>query len=67
MENIIMNNELTENELLFIKKENSKQYLKDTDWYYARKAETSEEVPEEVIAKRVEARELIRANEGVSE
>lgn len=47
--------------------ENNKQYLKDTDWYYIRKAETSELVPEEVIAKRAEAREFIRANEGVSE
>lgn len=44
----------------------AKAYLISTDWYYVRKAETGEEVPEEVIAKRAEAREFIRANEGVS-
>jgi len=43
--------------------EESKQYLKDTDWYYARKAETGEEAPADVIIKRKEAREFIRANE----
>ena len=38
-------------------------YLKDTDWYYARKMETGEEVPVEVVAKRQKAREFIRNNE----
>lgn len=38
-------------------------YLSSTDWYYARKAETGEEVPEDIVAKRIEAREFIRANE----
>lgn len=34
-------------------------YLNSTDFYYARFLETGEAVPEEVVAKRVEARELI--------
>lgn len=37
-------------------------YLNSTDWYYARKAETGEEVPVEIVAKRAEAREFIRNN-----
>ena len=36
------------------------QYLQTTDWYYARKAETGEEVPVEVVNKRLECREFIR-------
>ena len=36
------------------------QYLQATDWYYARKAETGEEVPEEVVQKRVQAREFLK-------
>jgi hypothetical protein len=40
-----------------------KDYLTSTDWYYARKAETGEEVPTDVVIKRKEAREFIRANE----
>lgn len=38
------------------------QYLKDTDWYYARKAETGEEVPVGVVAKRIDARQFIKNN-----
>ncbi len=45
----------------------SYSYLRMTDWYYIRKAETGEEVPSEVIAKRAEVREFIRANQGVTE
>ncbi len=37
----------------------AKDYLQATDWYYIRKAETSKDIPEEVISKRAEARELI--------
>lgn len=37
------------------------EYLVSTDWYYARKLETSEEVPEDVAIKRTEAREFIRS------
>lgn len=39
-------------------------YLRETDFYYARKMETNEEVPADVVAKRIEARQLIRANGG---
>ena len=42
-----------------------KAYLNSTDFYYARKAETGEEVPADVVTKRLEAREFIRLNEGV--
>lgn len=38
-------------------------YLKNTDWYYARKMETVEEVPADVVANRIAAREYIRAND----
>ena len=34
----------------------SMQYLKDTDWYTARKAETGKEIPEDVLALRAQAR-----------
>ena len=44
------------------KVQESKNYLASTDWYYARKAEAGEEVPVEVVTKRVEAREFIRNN-----
>ena len=44
------------------KLDEAQAYLNNTDWYYARKAETGEEVPIEVIAKRQEAREFIRNN-----
>ena len=36
-------------------------YLSDTDWYYARKMETGEDVPTEVSTKRTEAREFLRS------
>lgn len=45
------------------KVEEFKSYLNSTDFYYARKLETGEEVPADVVAKRIEAREFIRANE----
>ena len=58
--------EFTEEELaqqeLQAKLQEAQAYLNSTDWYYARKAETSEEVPTEIVAKRVEAREFIRNN-----
>lgn len=37
-------------------------YLNSTDFYYARFLETGEVVPEEVVLKRTEARDFIRAN-----
>ena len=39
-------------------------YLRETDFYYARKMEIGEDVPAEVVAKRIEARNLIRKNGG---
>lgn len=47
---------------LQVKLQEAQAYLNSTDWYYARKAETGEEVPVEIVAKRVEAREFIRNN-----
>ena len=41
----------------------AKDYLNSTDWYYSRKAETGEDVPAYVVAKRIDYREFIRANE----
>ena len=37
-------------------------YLARTDFYYPRFLETGEPVPEDVVQKRIEARELIRTN-----
>ena len=37
-------------------------YLASTDFYYPRFLETGEPVPEDVVQKRIEARELIRTN-----
>lgn len=47
---------------LQVKLDEAQAYLNSTDWYYARKAETGEEVPVEIVVKRVEAREFIRNN-----
>lgn len=51
-------------DLFFLKQsiEQNKKYLLDTDWYCARKIETSNDIPEEIVAKRQEARDFIRAN-----
>lgn len=54
---------------MFVKEQNdlkvkeAKKYLLDTDFYYARKLESGEEVPSEVVAKRIEMRELVRSFE----
>ena len=37
------------------------KYLADTDWYYARLAETGEAVPNDVKTKRIACRELLNA------
>ena len=56
--------EFTEEELaqqeLQVKLQEAQAYLNGTDWYYARKAETGEDVPVEVVEKRLASRELIR-------
>jgi hypothetical protein len=38
------------------------QYLKDTDFYYARFLETNEAVPAEVVAERIAKRTFLRNN-----
>lgn len=45
------------------KHQEAQTYLSSTDWYYARKAETGEEVPSEVVTKRQECREFLRTNQ----
>lgn len=42
----------------------AKKYLSSTDWYYPRLTETGKAVPEDVVAKRLEARNLINELEG---
>ena len=37
----------------------AKAYLKSTDWYVIRKQETDQEIPEEILTKRQEARDSI--------
>jgi ABC-type proline/glycine betaine transport system substrate-binding protein len=45
-------------------KEIANAYLKNTDWYYARKMEIGKEVPQDVVDNRAAAREYInRAQE----
>lgn len=41
----------------------NRKYLSDTDWYYARHIETSEEIPTDISNSRAEAREYIRSQE----
>jgi len=43
-----------------------KAYLQSTDFYYIRRIEIEEDIPTDVVSKRIEAREFIRANQGVS-
>ena len=56
--------EFTEEELaqqeLQVKLQEAQAYLNNTDWYYARKAETGEDVPAEVVEKRLASRKLIQ-------
>ena len=42
------------------KLQEAQAYLNSTDWYYARKAETGEDVPAEVVEKRLASRKLIQ-------
>lgn len=44
---------------LEVKKAGALIYLKETDWYIVRFQETSKVVPQEVLDKRAEARQLI--------
>ena len=58
--------EFTEEELaqqeLQVKLQEAQVYLNNTDWYYARKAETGEDVPVEVVEKRLASRKFIQDN-----
>jgi hypothetical protein len=53
--------ELEAIELAKVKSE-AQAYLDSTDWYYARLAETGEEVPAEVVSKRKESRNMLRSD-----
>lgn len=55
----IMNNKIAESKTV----EEYKAYLTNTDWYFARKLETGELVPQDVLTNRAEAREYIRSLE----
>tara|TARA_Y100000310_G_C20595522_1_gene770303 strand:- start:90 stop:386 length:297 start_codon:yes stop_codon:yes gene_type:complete len=39
-----------------VKAHEAKRYLAETDWYASRKAETGKAIPDDVLAKRVQAR-----------
>jgi hypothetical protein len=41
------------------KKAEAQAYLNDTDWYVTRQAETGVEIPQEVLDKRAECREIL--------
>lgn len=60
--------EFTDEELaqqeLQVKLQEAQVYLNSTDWYYARKAETGEDVPVEVVDKRLASRKFIQDNKG---
>lgn len=55
---------MLEKKIKEIKISEAETYLSNTDWYYSRLAETGEIVPEDVVAKRLEARALINELEG---
>lgn len=52
--------EYVENHLNQLKVRDYQVYLDSTDWYYARKLEIAEAVPDDVVKKRIEARDFIR-------
>ena len=39
----------------------ARKYLADTDWYVTRKAETGKDIPDDILTKRQEAREKVKA------
>ena len=47
-------------EVLALERSNARIYLNNTDWYFARLAETGELVPEAVLIKRAEARNILQ-------
>lgn len=49
----------TPTDQLLVELNSAHEYLNNTDWYYARKAETGEEVPAAVVEKRKTSRQFI--------
>lgn len=58
----ILNPPKTEEQIIKGKIQEAQAYLNSTDWYYARKAETGEDVPVEVVEKRLASRKFIQDN-----
>ena len=52
--------EPTEEDILLKKVQEAKSYLSSTDWYCSRLVDEGTEIPEDVKAKRAEARSVIR-------
>ena len=56
----ITDDEIAEKRVLeeqVLSNENNKAYLKETDWYVSRLAETGKAIPEDILQKRQEARD----------
>lgn len=60
MENGYVEPILDPEEVLALERSNARIYLNSTDWYFARLAETGELVPEAVLTKRAEARNILQ-------
>ena len=56
---IILTEEHLAEAILNQKKYDAREYLKSTDWYAARLAETGTAIPEEILEKRQAARQLL--------
>lgn len=54
-----LDSSLVENYILEREKVDKQKYLDDTDWYVIRFAETGVAIPEYILAKRQEARDLL--------
>lgn len=52
---ILSEEQIAETERAVLRR-NAKAYLKETDWYISRYAETGTEIPAEVLTKRAQAR-----------
>jgi len=57
--NLVRSDPVDEAMLQAMDNEANKAYLKETDWYVTRKAETGKAIPEDVLAKREAARAAI--------
>ena len=49
------------NNLVASQNYDARKYLADTDWYVTRKAETGKAIPTDILTKREEAREKVKA------